>query len=101
MEEVIDHFELTHSRLLEITTDNASSNYSITFKLQLVLEVSKIKWPALTNHMSCMGHLRQLAFSVFMSSFSVKGQTKSWEAHDRDQQFGENESIDIGRSQRW
>jgi len=35
-----------------------------------------------------------------MSSLSVKGRTKSWEAHDRVQQFGENESIDIGKSQR-
>jgi hypothetical protein len=30
----------------------------------------------------------------------VKGRTKSWEAHERDQQFGENESIDVGKSQR-
>jgi len=35
-----------------------------------------------------------------MSSLCVKGRTKSWEAHVRDQQFGENESIDIGKSQR-
>jgi len=35
-----------------------------------------------------------------MSSLGVKGRTKSWEAHERDQQFGENESIDIGKSQR-
>jgi len=35
-----------------------------------------------------------------MSSLSVTGRTKSWEAHERDQQFGENESIDIGKSQR-
>jgi hypothetical protein len=35
-----------------------------------------------------------------MSSLSVKGHTKSSEAHERDQQFGENESIDIGKSQR-
>jgi hypothetical protein len=35
-----------------------------------------------------------------MSSCSVKGRTKSWEAHKRDQEFGENESIDIGKSQR-
>jgi len=34
-----------------------------------------------------------------MSSFGVKGCTKSWEAHEYDQQFGENESIDIGKSQ--
>jgi hypothetical protein len=30
----------------------------------------------------------------------VKGHTKFWEAHQHDQQFGENESIDIGKSQR-
>jgi len=30
----------------------------------------------------------------------VKSRTKSWEAHERDQQFGKNESIDIGKSQR-
>jgi len=35
-----------------------------------------------------------------MSSVGVKGHTKSWEAHERDQQFGENVSIDIGKSQR-
>jgi len=35
-----------------------------------------------------------------MSSLGVKGCAKSWEAHERDQQFGENESIDIGKSQR-
>ena len=37
---------------------------------------------------------------AFMSSLGVKGRTKSWEAHERNQQFGENESIDIGKSQR-
>jgi len=35
-----------------------------------------------------------------MSSLSVKGRTKSWEAHERNQQFGENECTDIGKSQR-
>jgi hypothetical protein len=33
-------------------------------------------------------------------SLSVKGHPKSWEAHEHDQQFGENESIDIGKCQR-
>ena len=42
----------------------------------------------------------QLALDAFMSSLVVKGHTKSWETHERDQQFGENESIDIGKSQR-
>jgi len=36
-----------------------------------------------------------------MSSLGVKGHTKSWEAHEHNQQFGENESIDIGKSQRY
>jgi len=35
-----------------------------------------------------------------MSSLGVKSHPKSWEAHEHDQQFGENESIDIGKSQR-
>ena len=35
-----------------------------------------------------------------MSSLGGQGRTKSWEAHVYDQQFGENESIDIGKSQR-
>ena len=52
------------------------------------------------NHIPCMAHIIQLASGAFMSSLSVKGRTKSWEAHERDQQFGENESIDIGKSQR-
>jgi len=47
-----------------------------------------------------MAHIIQLALGALMSSLSVKGHTNSWEAHERDQQFGENESIDIGTSQR-
>jgi len=47
-----------------------------------------------------MAHAIQLALGALMSSLGVKGRTKSWEAHERNQQFGENESIDIGKSQR-
>jgi len=47
-----------------------------------------------------MAHIIQLALGTFMNSLGVKGRTKSWEAHQHDQQFGENESIDIGKSQR-
>jgi len=35
-----------------------------------------------------------------MHSLGVKGLTKSWEAQQQDQQFGENESIVVGESQR-
>jgi hypothetical protein len=35
-----------------------------------------------------------------MSSFGVKDCTKCWEAYEPDQQFGQNESIHIGSSQK-
>jgi hypothetical protein len=100
LKDVLDRFELTDGTLLGITTDNASSNYSMTHELQSTLKASGMEWPALRNHIPCMAHIIQLALGVFMSSLGVKGPTKSWEAHERDQQFGENESIDIGKSQR-
>jgi len=40
-----------------------------------------------------MAHLIQLALGAFMSSLGVKGRTKSWKAHERDEQFAEKESI--------
>jgi hypothetical protein len=100
LKDVLDHFGLTDGRLLGITMDNASSNYSMTRELQSTLEASGIEWPALINHIPCMAHVIQLALGAFMSSLGVQGRTKSWETHERDLQFGENESIDIGKSQR-
>jgi len=100
LKNVLDCCELTDGRLLGITTDNASSNYSMTRELQSTLEASGIEWPALRNHIPCLAHVIQLALGAFMSSLGVKGRTKSWEAHQCDQQFGENESLDIGKSQR-
>jgi len=47
-----------------------------------------------------MAHVIQLAFGAFMSSLCEKGRTKYWQAHERDRQFGESESVDIGKSQR-
>jgi len=47
-----------------------------------------------------MAHIIQLALGAFMSGLGVNGRTKCWEAHELDQQFGENESVDIGKSQR-
>jgi len=72
----------------------------MTHELQSTLEDSGMEWPASRNHIPCMAHIIQLALGAFMSSLSVKGRTKSWEAHQCDQQFGEHESIDIGKSQR-
>jgi len=47
-----------------------------------------------------MAHVIQLALGAFMSSLGVKGRTKLWEAHECDQQYAENESIDVGKSHR-
>jgi len=52
------------------------------------------------NRTPCMARVIQLALHAFMSSLGVKGRTKSWEAHECNQQFGENESIPIGKSPR-
>jgi len=97
---VLDRFELTDSRLLGHKTDNASSHYLMTRELQSTLEAYGMEWPALRNHMPSMAHVIQLALGAFMSSLGVKGRTKSWEAHERDHQFRDNESIDVGKSQR-
>jgi hypothetical protein len=72
----------------------------MTRELQSTLEASGIEWLALRNHIPCMVHVIQLAVGAFMSSLDVKGRTKSWESHERNQQFGENERIDIGKSER-
>jgi len=72
----------------------------MTHKLQSTVEALWIEWPVLRNHIPCMAHVIQPALGAFMSSLSVKGRTISWEAHERDEQFGQNETIAIGKSQR-
>jgi len=59
----------------------------MTHVLQSTLEAPGIEWPALMNRTPCMACVIQLALHAFMSSLGVKGRTKSWEAHERDQQF--------------
>jgi hypothetical protein len=100
LKDVLDHFALLDGRLHGITTDNVSSNYSTTCKLQSTHEASGIEWPAMSNHIPSRAHVIQLALRAFMSSLGVTGCTKSWEAHERDRQFDENESIDIEKRQR-
>jgi hypothetical protein len=50
LKDVVDDYELSDSRLLGITTDNASSNYSMICDLHSTVEASAIEWPALRNH---------------------------------------------------
>ena len=100
LNEVFECFKLTDGGLLGITTDNASSKYSMTPELQSTLEASGIEWPTLRNHIPCMAQVIQLPLGAFMSSLGVKRRTKSWEAHEHNQPFGENEIMNIGKSQR-
>jgi len=72
----------------------------MTRELQSTLEASGIKSPAMRNHIPCMAHVIELALGAFMSSLSVRGRTRSWEAHEHNQKLGENESTDIGKSER-
>jgi len=72
----------------------------MTLKLQATLPASGIEWAASRNHIPCMAHVIQLELGAYMRSPSVKGRTKSSEDHEHDQQFGDNESLDIGNSQR-
>jgi hypothetical protein len=98
LNEDLDHFELTDSHLLGITTNNGCSNYLMTRELQTTHKASGIEWPAFRTHIPCMAHIILIALGAFISSRDVKGRTKSWAAHERDQQFGEYESRHIGKS---
>jgi hypothetical protein len=100
LKDVVNCFEHTDGGLLGITTITASSNFSMTRELQSKLDASGMEWPALRSHIPCMAHIIQLDLGAFMSSISVKGRTKSRDARVRDQQFGQNKGIDIGKSQR-
>jgi len=100
LKDVIECFKLTDGHLLAIRTDNASSNHLMSWELQSTLEASGIEWPAMRYHIACMAHIIRLVVGAFMRTLGVKACTKSWEAHECDQQFGENESTVIGKSQR-
>jgi len=72
----------------------------MTRELQSTLEDSRLERTALRNLIPCMAHVIEQALGAVMSSLGVKGRNKSWEAHEHDQQFGENESIHIRMIQR-
>jgi hypothetical protein len=72
----------------------------MTYELQLPIEDSGIEQPASRNHIPSMAHIIQLALSASMSNVGITDCTKSLEAHERDQHLGENENIDVGKSQR-
>jgi hypothetical protein len=93
-------FEHTAGRSCGVATNNTSSTYSMTEELQSTVEATGIERPALRNQIPNMAPVIQLTIGAFMSSLGVKGLTKSWKAHQRNQPFGVNASTDIGKSQR-
>ena len=84
LQAVLARFGLDTRFLLGVTTDNASSNYSMTGCLQKLLENSAVEWNALQNHMPCMTHIIQLTLGAFMDSLGVKGRGKAWGETERD-----------------
>ena len=86
--------------MLGNTTNNAFSNYSMSRELQSTLHTFGIELPALRNHIPYMAHIILLALGAFMRRLSIKGHTKYWEARERDGHCGENECINIRKSQR-
>jgi len=64
------------------------------------LDAFCILCPAMRNYMRCMAQVTQLPLGAFMHSLAVKGLTKSGEALQCNDQFAENETADIGKSQR-
>jgi hypothetical protein len=97
--EVQDCVQLTAGRLIGITTNNPTSKYSMSRELQSIIVSTGMEWPALVNHRPSSAEVIQLAVGAFIHSLSVIGHTKSREAHECDEQFGENTSTDIGKSQ--
>jgi hypothetical protein len=57
-------------------------------------------WPTFNAHRTYTAYVLQLALYVFTSNLGVNGHSKVWEAHVCDEQFGKNESADIGTSRR-
>lgn len=100
LQEVLYRFELTHSRLLGITTDNSSSNHSTTQELQSTPAARGMEWPTLRNYIACMVYVIQHASGAFMNILGVEGPTESWKGHVDVQRFGKNESRDIWKSHR-
>jgi hypothetical protein len=100
LKEFPDHVELADDQLLGITTDMASSNYTISCKVQSTNEASGIEWPVFSNYLPRMVHVIPLILGAFMYCPGVKGHTMSWEGHERNMQFGLNESTDFANSQR-
>jgi hypothetical protein len=72
----------------------------MTPTLESIFGACLTKWPVLENRIPCLEHVIHLALGPFMSSLNVTGCTKSWEAHECDQEFGEDQSTEIGKSQR-
>jgi hypothetical protein len=100
LKEVLERFDITNSLLLGIASDNASSNCLIPWERQSTLETFRMERPASRNSIPRMNHVIQLVIGAFMSSLGVKGHTKSWEAHECQQHFGEHKSTELGKSHR-
>ena len=84
LQRILERFGLDSRQLLGVTTDNASSNYSMTKFLERLLVDCSSEWCASQNHMPCMTHVIQLTLRAFKDSLGVQGRGKSWEDTERE-----------------
>ena len=97
---MLDRFECTAGRLHDITTDNTVFKFFDDTR-------AAINTRALDNPVGCFddpqtmhGASHPAGFRCIPEWSRCKGRTKSLESGERDQQFGDNQSIDIGESQK-
>ena len=74
--DVLHRYMIDDGRLLGITTDNASSNFTTSDSLQAALNLIGVKWSAWNNHMPCMAHVIQLSLGAFMKELKIGGREK-------------------------
>lgn len=74
--DVLHRYKIDDGRLLGITTDNASSNFTTSDSLQAALKIVGVKWSAFNNHMPCMAHVIQLSLGAFMKELKITGRAK-------------------------
>lgn len=90
----LEYYGILPSRILGITTDNASNNYIMASDLSGLLAEESVQWDAAKYHVPCMAHVIQLVLGAFMKSLGVKSREKSWGAAEKDRQFaGEDEDM--------
>ena len=88
--EVLQRYSLDDGRLMGITTDNASANYTMCKALEDALGKLRVRhhWEAAKYHVPCMAHVIQLCLGAFMSALEVRSRERHQTAVDEGIELG-------------